>query len=206
MSRSTLPLVLALALVTAACASKSYPPSSDQATGSGALAPPDAEVRATATTTGQSSTWVSTYPYGSAAGGAATTPAPAIGVTASPAAGSTDAGSPAAGTATRRSVDESAATIAPAAGQESLPTLTGWIKAEATPEQHKADIEDCYRYAWAQVDHDIRIESDRSAAASDSDFGVGFTDLTARMNVYEHRQRRTELINDCMEAKGYERS
>lgn len=216
MPRSTLPLLLVLAFLVAACASKSYPPSPDGASGASAtatsaLAPPDAELRASgATAAVQSSTWVSTYPYGSATGGSSTAPAPAIGATAIPAAESTDTGADtgagAASVASRSSTAASAATSSPALGEETLPTLTGWIKAEATPKQHKADIEDCYRYAWAQVDHDLRIESDRSAASVDSDFGTGFTDLTARMNLYEHRQRRTELIHDCMEGKGYERT
>jgi len=52
----------------------------------------------------------------------------------------------------------------------------------------------------------MRIEEDVAAARSDNDSGLGFTQLTTRMNLYEHRNRRTELINDCMEGKGYIRN
>ena len=51
---------------------------------------------------------------------------------------------------------------------------------------------------------DLAVHGDLLAAArDDADKGLGFTQLTQRMNLYDHKERRTELINDCMETKGY---
>ena len=83
------------------------------------------------------------------------------------------------------------------------PFVSGWNKPGVSNEQHRSDIEACYRFAWSQVDHDLQIENDVAAARYDQDKGLGFTDLTRRMNLYDHKERRTELINDCMENKGY---
>lgn len=91
-----------------------------------------------------------------------------------------------------------------AEGRERLPSFqSGWTKPGTSEEQHRADIESCYRYAFAQVDHDLKIDSDVAAARDDGDKGLGFTLLTQRMNLYDLKRRRTELINDCMEGKGY---
>ena len=80
---------------------------------------------------------------------------------------------------------------------------SAWSKEGASSEQHRADIEACYRYAFSQVQHDMRIEDDVAAAFDDPDKGLGYKKLTNSMNLYDHKKRRTSLINDCMETKGY---
>lgn len=213
---------LGLALSLAACASQSYPPQAAPQSGNATptaapapatqsaaapaaeaseaeiakpdlgetLSPPDAYTRAEPGEAPASaevgSGWVSKYPYGTASDQAASEAAAVA-----PAAGTDATGTGAADTAS---------------GSE--PTVqvgsTGWIKAEVTAEEHQADIEACYRYAFSQVEHDFRIDDDVAAARpGDSDNGLGFTALTNRMNLYDQRNRRTELINRCMEGKGY---
>ena len=105
----------------------------------------------------------------------------------------------------RISASEGITVIAPAEeGGQPLPAFqSGWAKQGVSQEQHRADIESCYRYAFAQVDHDLKIDSDVAAARVDDDRGLGFTMLTEKLNLYDLKRRRTELINDCMEDKGY---
>ena len=194
-----IPLLVA-GLALGACAQTSYPSASSPSSGAPAagtaLPPPDTAPAAgsgsAGASTGDSSDgWVSTYPYGTAseAGG------DAAGATASPGgetptAATADSG----GTGTVLSSDERGSV---------RPQASGWQNPNVTPEQHQADIEGCYRYAWSQVERDMRVEQDMAAARSDGDDGLGFTALTTRMNLYDHRKRRTALINDCMESKGY---
>ncbi|MGF1608995.1 MAG: hypothetical protein ACFCUQ_06340 [Kiloniellales bacterium] len=83
--------------------------------------------------------------------------------------------------------------------------VSGWSKPNVTSEQRTADIEACYRYAWSQVERDMRIDSDVATGDFNDDSGLGFTQLTQRMNLFEYRNRRTTLINGCMESKGYRR-
>ena len=188
--------LLAAGLALGACAQKSYPPASGASSAAPAagtaLPPPDTAPAAGGSSAGGATDgWVSTYPYGDAS--------EATGATASPGGE----------TPTAATVDqgESQGTVSVLSSQEYegsvQPHASGWQNPSVTPEQHQADIEGCYRYAWSQVERDMRVEQDVGAARSDGDDGLGFTALTTRMNLYDHRNRRTELINDCMEGKGY---
>lgn len=203
--------LLAAGLALGACAQKSYPPSSGVSSGASsaapaagtALPPPDTAPAAGGSDSagGSGDGWVSTYPYGTATGGTAT------GGTASEATGSTV--SPGGETPTAATVeqDDSGGTVSVLSSQDDQGSVqsnaSGWQNPDVTPEQHQADIEGCYRYAWSQVERDMRVEQDVGAARTDGDDGLGFTALTTRMNLFDHRNRRTELINDCMEGKGY---
>lgn len=180
---------LGLALALGACATESYPLASPPQSATAeraaaprpapgeALAPPDALARAdsSAVPPQGNQAWVSKYPYG-------TTDSAATGRAA-------------------------AAAPEPANPEPEIRAdSTGWVKADGSDEEHQADIESCYRYAFSQVDHDFLIDGDVAAARpGDSDNGLGFTSLNQRLNLYDQRNRRTELINRCMQGKGYTR-
>lgn len=85
------------------------------------------------------------------------------------------------------------------------PGGTQWVKPGVTDERYRADLEDCYRYAQAQVAHDARIESDSGAAFESFPSGLGWTELRGRMSEFERNQRRSILFSNCMVAKGYDR-
>jgi hypothetical protein len=80
-----------------------------------------------------------------------------------------------------------------------------WIKSDAQSDRGRDDVESCYTYAQAQIDHDVRIDSDRGAAFESSNSGLGLTGLRGRMRNFEQRRRRPSLFNDCMVSKGYTR-
>ncbi len=86
---------------------------------------------------------------------------------------------------------------APAAGGERA-------QPEVSSERKQQDTEDCYRYAWAQVDNDIRIDDDIASAR-----GVEFsqfsrlTGLNKRVDSYYYEQQRGSRLENCMRSKGY---
>ncbi|MFQ6017906.1 MAG: hypothetical protein ACE5KF_06890 [Kiloniellaceae bacterium] len=80
-----------------------------------------------------------------------------------------------------------------------------WVKPGTGVGRYRADIEACDTYARAQIDHDVRIESDMGAAFDSSDAGFGLTALRHRMRSFERTRRRPALFSDCMNAKGYTR-
>ena len=85
------------------------------------------------------------------------------------------------------------------------PDGTVWVKPGEGGAHYRADVEDCYSYARAQVDNDARIESDAQAAFDSSARGFGLTGLRARMSDFERSRRRPALFSSCMLAKGYAR-
>ncbi len=74
-----------------------------------------------------------------------------------------------------------------------------------TDGRYRADVESCYTYAQARIDHDARIEDDVNAAFQTSARGFGLRELRGRMNNFERTQRRPVLFTNCMAAKGYAR-
>ena len=76
------------------------------------------------------------------------------------------------------------------------------VDPSATSYPSKPDVEACYNSAQAQIDHDVRIERDRSAAFDSSDAGLGLTALLERMSTFGQSQRRRTLFIDCLKAKG----
>ncbi len=80
-----------------------------------------------------------------------------------------------------------------------------WVGSGRTDERYRADVESCYNYAQARVDHDARIESDVNAAFQTSARGFGLSELRGRMSNFERTQRRPVLFTNCMVAKGYAR-
>ena len=76
------------------------------------------------------------------------------------------------------------------------------VDPSATSYPSKPVVEACYNSAQAQIDHDVRIERDRSAAFDSSDAGLGLTALLERMNTFEKSQRRRTLFIDCLKAEG----
>lgn len=166
----------------AAEAPSSGPPA---APGSEALPPPGAMEHAVSPSAGGQgsakgdSGWVSSYPYGTAQG----------------------EGTAPGSEAPRTSQSAESSGVTEQGGL--TPEVSGWSKRNVTSEQHRADIEACYRYAWSQVERDMQIDSDVATGDFNDDSGLGFTQLTRRMNLFDYRNRRTTLINSCMESKGY---
>ncbi len=76
------------------------------------------------------------------------------------------------------------------------------IDPSATSYRSKPDVEACYNSAQAQIDHDVRIERDRSAAFDSSDVGLGLTARLERMSSFGQSQRRRTLFIDCLKAEG----
>ena len=76
------------------------------------------------------------------------------------------------------------------------------VDPSATADRSKPDVEACYDSAQAQIDHDTRIERDRSAAFDSSDAGLGLSALRQRMSTFGQRQRRRTLFIDCLKAEG----
>ncbi len=76
------------------------------------------------------------------------------------------------------------------------------VDPSATSYLSKLDVEACYDSAQAQINHDVRIERDRSAAFNSSDAGLGLTALLERMSAFGESQRRRTLFIDCLKAEG----
>ncbi len=76
------------------------------------------------------------------------------------------------------------------------------VDPSATSYPSKPVVEACYDSAQAQIDHDVRIERDRSAAFDSSDAGLGLTALLERMSTFGQSQRRRTLFIDCLKAVG----
>ena len=76
------------------------------------------------------------------------------------------------------------------------------VDPSATSYPSKPVVEACYNSAQAQIDHDVRIERDRSAAFDSSDAGLGLTALLERMSTFGQSQRRRTLFIDCLKAEG----
>ena len=76
------------------------------------------------------------------------------------------------------------------------------VDPSATSYPSKPVVEACYDSAQAQIDHDVRIERDRSAAFDSSDAGFGLTALLERMSTFGQSQRRRTLFIDCLKAEG----
>ncbi len=79
------------------------------------------------------------------------------------------------------------------------------VDPSATADRSKLDVEACYSSAQAQIDHDARIERDRSAAFDRSDAGLCLSALRQRMSTFGQSKRRQTLFIDCINAKGYSR-
>ncbi len=76
------------------------------------------------------------------------------------------------------------------------------VDPSATADRSKPDVEACYNFAQAQIDHDVRIERDRSAAFDSSAGGLGLTALLERMSTFGQSKRRRTLFIDCLKAEG----
>ena len=79
------------------------------------------------------------------------------------------------------------------------------VDPSATADRSKPDVEACDDSAQAQINHDARIERDRSAASDSSDAGLGLSALRQRMSTFGQSQRRRTLFIDCINAKGSSR-
>lgn len=227
MSPSSKIALIALAVSLVACAQKPYPPEAQRQ-----LTDLSAATTPSPTTAATPRAWVSTYPYGTAQGTtsapaslAAPPPsvaeAPQAPAASPPAASAAPAQAPAPVPTPQTAAHGSSGGEIPslggggsqgvtvvspeAEGRQPMPAFqSGWAKPGTSQEQHRADIESCYRFAFAQVDHDLKIDSDVDAAGFYADDqGLGLNALNQRLNLYNLKRRRTELINECMEGKGY---
>ena len=81
-----------------------------------------------------------------------------------------------------------------------------WDKPGVSDRQRQADVESCYAYARATIEHDIRIDSDRRAGLFNRDQGgLGDVALRQRMSRFSQENQQVRLMSDCMASKGYER-
>ena len=76
------------------------------------------------------------------------------------------------------------------------------VDPSATSYPFKPVVEACYNSAQAQIDHDVRIECDRSAAFDSTNAGLGLTALLEQMSTFGQSQRRRTLFIDCLKAEG----
>lgn len=90
----------------------------------------------------------------------------------------------------------------PVSGPVEVPDSVSWNNPGVSPKQNRADLESCYGYAVGQVQHDIRIEDDRTAMR-DNDLGIGYFELQQSMTDFDHQNRRLSLFEDCMISHGY---
>ncbi len=81
-----------------------------------------------------------------------------------------------------------------------------WDKPGVSDKQRQADAESCYTFARATIEHDIRIDRDRTTGLLDQDRGYGDVTLRQRMRRFSHGSQQTRLMNDCMTRKGYQRT
>ncbi len=95
-----------------------------------------------------------------------------------------------------------AATVAPS--RRDIPEQPGWTNPEVALSQHQRDIEACYDYAWAQVERDLRIESDIQDTMDTMASGLGFSPEHRQANLYGARQRRHRLFERCLQSGGYQ--
>ena len=98
-----------------------------------------------------------------------------------------------------------------AEGEESVivkgPDGTTWaVNRETDQETYRADIEDCYNYAWAQTRRDAQITDDRNAGIDTLTNQSRYSVLRQRVDEFDLRNRRGALMTECMEAKGYART
>jgi hypothetical protein len=93
---------------------------------------------------------------------------------------------------------------APAApSRRDIPEQPGWANPDVPLSGHQRDIEACYDYAWAQVDRDLRIESDIQDTMDTMASGLGFSPENRQADLYGARQRRHRLFERCMQTRGY---
>jgi glucose/arabinose dehydrogenase len=97
----------------------------------------------------------------------------------------------------------SAPAAAPAPAAEPVQGSQQWTKPGTSNAEYRSDLESCYAYAQAQVDHDQRIEADTGAAFDSAPSGMGVSDLQGRMSAFEQKNRRVSLYHECMRSKGY---
>ncbi len=96
----------------------------------------------------------------------------------------------------------STATPAPGTGV-TLQDEQGGTTQEPSNEARQKDAEDCYTYAQASVARDIQVQDDRSAIFDESSNNRDVYAFTNRLDEYGNQQRRGELYDNCMTAKGY---
>lgn len=78
-----------------------------------------------------------------------------------------------------------------------------WTKSGATADRIRADMDNCFSYARAQIAHDVRIEEQPPSTFDTSFGGLGLIELQSRMNAFERNRRTPALVSACMRAKGY---
>lgn len=81
-----------------------------------------------------------------------------------------------------------------------------WTRDPEAGGAYDADVEACYNYARAQIEHDRMIESDASSAFGRGAGDSGLSDLTRQMNQFEQSNRWPALFQRCMESRGYARN
>jgi hypothetical protein len=90
------------------------------------------------------------------------------------------------------------------AGSGDQPLAAGWSKPGVSRAEKSADMEACYRSAWAQVDNDIRIDDDIAAARDQvGSYQSRLGDLTKRVDSHYYSRQRSTRFEGCMRSKGY---
>jgi hypothetical protein len=87
------------------------------------------------------------------------------------------------------------------------PDGTTWVvRSPRDEEAYRADVEDCYRYAVGQTRRDALMMNDRNAGIDTLTSESRYSQLRQRVDEFELRNRRADLMSSCMEAKGYARA
>lgn len=80
-----------------------------------------------------------------------------------------------------------------------------WYGNSPDSDQKQADADACYRFAWSQVDNDVRIDDDISSARNEAfSQNSRLTVHTQRVDSYYYERERNARFEDCMRSKGYD--
>ena len=98
--------------------------------------------------------------------------------------------------------------ISPGPGQPAPgdpPLEIKWYGKGRDSEQKRADADACYRFAWSQVDNDVRIDDDISSARNEAfSQNSRLTVHTQRVDSYYYERERNARFGACMRSKGYD--
>ena len=86
-----------------------------------------------------------------------------------------------------------------------LQTEDKWTREGTSSDRRQLDTDACYRFAWAQVDNDIRIDDDISSARNEAfSQNSRLTVHNQRVDSYYYEKERNARFEDCMRSKGYD--
>jgi|GEM_PF-4084878 len=78
-----------------------------------------------------------------------------------------------------------------------------WRKPGADEEQHRADVESCYRAATAAARRDVRIYDDRNSALDTLTSDSVLSAQRRSLEKFNYDRDRGRLLTQCLERRGY---